>query len=230
MVYLLNQAETKLLGDSQHDRRRTMNISLSPTPEAKPVRRRPTTRAQLIDAAAALFREQGTTNVSVEAICTRAGFTRGAFYSSFKTVDELFFALYEERSKGVEQHLASLFPAAGQQFNADSVETIVHDVLAALPADQEWFAIRAVFMAQATHRPDIAERLHEHAERFRSAFQPLLIRTVEALGRRLTVDPEIFTRAVIAAHIGAVSHGTIYGDLSALREATVRGVLLGLTT
>ncbi|MHA7145358.1 TetR/AcrR family transcriptional regulator [Arthrobacter sp. TmT3-37] len=69
-----------------------MNISLSTTLGVRPVRRRPTTRAQLIDAAAALFREQGITNVSVEAICTRTGFTRGAFYSSFKTVDELFFA------------------------------------------------------------------------------------------------------------------------------------------
>lgn len=56
-------------------------------------RRRAQTRARLLDAAHEIFGEVGMHAASVEMICERAGFTRGAFYSNFDSKDELFFAL-----------------------------------------------------------------------------------------------------------------------------------------
>jgi AcrR family transcriptional regulator len=56
-------------------------------------RRRDVTRQRLLDAAAAVFAEEGLDAASVEAICERAGFTRGAFYSNFETKEELFLEL-----------------------------------------------------------------------------------------------------------------------------------------
>lgn len=56
-------------------------------------RSRENTRARLLDAAAQVFAEVGLEGASVEAVCERAGFTRGAFYSNFDSKDELFFAL-----------------------------------------------------------------------------------------------------------------------------------------
>lgn len=56
-------------------------------------RRRENTRARLLDAAAQVFAEIGLEGASVEAICERAGFTRGAFYSNFESKDELFLQL-----------------------------------------------------------------------------------------------------------------------------------------
>lgn len=56
-------------------------------------RRRENTRARLLDAAAQVFAEIGLEGASVEAICERAGFTRGAFYSNFDSKDELFLQL-----------------------------------------------------------------------------------------------------------------------------------------
>jgi AcrR family transcriptional regulator len=44
-------------------------------------------------AAYEVFAEAGLDGASVEAICERAGFTRGAFYSNFSTKEELFFEL-----------------------------------------------------------------------------------------------------------------------------------------
>ena len=57
--------------------------------------RREATRQKLLDAAALVFAEVGLDAASVEAICERAGFTRGAFYSNFETKDELMLALTE---------------------------------------------------------------------------------------------------------------------------------------
>jgi len=51
-----------------------------------------------MQAATTLFAERGFGQVSIEQICEAAGYTRGAFYSNFDSVDELFFALYSERA------------------------------------------------------------------------------------------------------------------------------------
>src|SRR4051794_41810299 len=87
------------------------------TTEAVPERTRPR-RAQtverLLDAALETFPDVGFAAASVEDICRRGGFTRGAFYSSFRTKDELFAALFaretapnlalaEQRLAGIEQ-------------------------------------------------------------------------------------------------------------------------------
>lgn len=75
-------------------------------------RRREATRAKLLDAAAEVFAEVGLDAASVEAICERAGFTRGAFYSNFETKDELFLELAGlvagERVNAVRERVAEL--------------------------------------------------------------------------------------------------------------------------
>src|SRR3978361_1365881 len=63
------------------------------------VRTRPTRDAtceKLFEAAARVFEEQGIGGASVEAVATAAGFTRGAFYSNFKSKDELIIAMLED--------------------------------------------------------------------------------------------------------------------------------------
>src|SRR3954469_21613634 len=62
------------------------------------VRTRPTrddTREKLFEAAARVCEEQGIGGASIEDIAAAAGFTRGAFYSNFKSKDELALAVIE---------------------------------------------------------------------------------------------------------------------------------------
>ncbi len=60
--------------------------------------RRLRTRAHLLDAAFTVFAAKGFGHVSIEEICDAAYYTRGAFYSNFAYLDELFFALYAQRA------------------------------------------------------------------------------------------------------------------------------------
>ena len=62
-------------------------------------RSRENTRARLLEAAHEVFAEVGLDAASVEMICERAGFTRGAFYSNFESKDELFLALITQLSE-----------------------------------------------------------------------------------------------------------------------------------
>ncbi|GAA5202531.1 TetR/AcrR family transcriptional regulator [Microbacterium jejuense] len=74
--------------------------------------RREATRQKLLDAAALVYAEVGVDAASVEEICERAGFTRGAFYSNFETKDELMLALTErvagEKIDEVAERVAAL--------------------------------------------------------------------------------------------------------------------------
>ena len=73
------------------------------------VRTRPTrddTRDKLFEAAARVFEEQGIGGASIEVIAAAAGFTRGAFYSNFKSKDELIIAMLEDHvDRSIRRHL-----------------------------------------------------------------------------------------------------------------------------
>lgn len=55
------------------------------------------TREALLDAAARVFVKRGFQGSSVEEISAEAGYTRGAFYSNFKSKEEIFVALLHDR-------------------------------------------------------------------------------------------------------------------------------------
>lgn len=51
--------------------------------------RRAQTRDKLMDAALAVFADKGVQAATVEEVCERAGYTRGAFYSNYDSMDDL---------------------------------------------------------------------------------------------------------------------------------------------
>lgn len=69
----------------------------APPPSSGPTREagKQETREALIHAGLALFSEQGLDTPSLDAICARAGFTRGAFYVHFKDRDDFVVAVME---------------------------------------------------------------------------------------------------------------------------------------
>lgn len=96
-----------------------------------PSARRQATRERLMVAAVELFGERGVLGSSVEEICERAGFTRGAFYSNFESKDEL--CLDVLRRKG-EQYLSAMQSAIevipDVPGPADGTERLIRDAVA----------------------------------------------------------------------------------------------------
>lgn len=58
--------------------------------------RRAATRARLVEAARDVIADRGAGGATVEEIAERAGFTRGAFYSNYASLDELFVDVIRE--------------------------------------------------------------------------------------------------------------------------------------
>lgn len=110
-----------------------MTDTVVPPSSGSTSRRREATRQKLLDAAAQVFAEEGLDAASVEAICERAGFTRGAFYSNFETKDELFLELAgrvaRARVDSVRQRVARLEAHGGLEDVATDALAIVEQVL-----------------------------------------------------------------------------------------------------
>jgi AcrR family transcriptional regulator len=168
----------------------------------RPKRRRAETVERLLDAALETFAEIGFAAASVEDICRRGGFTRGAFYSSFRTKDELFGALFaRETARNIELAEAQL---TGIEQEADPVTVGVERCLSAFRADRTWVVVLTEYRLHAARSPEAAAALHQHVTALNERLTAL-IRTVAArAGLRLTVPADRLADAIVAVHDGAV--------------------------
>jgi len=67
------------------------------------------TRQRLLDAAQAIFMKKGFVAASVEDIAAAAGYTRGAFYSNFRSKPELFLELLRRDHESMQADLQNIF-------------------------------------------------------------------------------------------------------------------------
>lgn len=64
--------------------------------------KRQRTRRTLVAAAAEIIAEKGFDRTSIEAVCTRAGLSRGSFYGNFKSREDLFLAVMDSQWMPIE--------------------------------------------------------------------------------------------------------------------------------
>jgi AcrR family transcriptional regulator len=173
------------------------------------VRIRPTrddTRDKLFDAAASVFEEQGIGGASIEAIAAAAGFTRGAFYSNFKSKDELIIAMLEDH---VEQSIRRNLELLTQHTNLD-------DFIAALKAMDRsrqdplgrsplLHMEMILYVARAEkRRPELAKRL-----RARRKLVADIVQIAQDSGGKSVQDPHWTAAVVLAMEDGFRLHRLI---------------------
>ncbi|MBB5442271.1 MULTISPECIES: TetR/AcrR family transcriptional regulator [unclassified Paraburkholderia] len=73
------------------------------------------TRERLLDAAQATFMKKGFVAASVEDIAAAAGYTRGAFYSNFRSKAELFLELLRRDHEAMQAGLHAIFESAASR-------------------------------------------------------------------------------------------------------------------
>jgi AcrR family transcriptional regulator len=128
------------------------------------VRTRPTrddTRDRLFEAAARVFEEQGIGGVSIEAIAAAAGFSRGAFYSNFKSKDELIIAMIEDHvARSIRRNLDLLATHDNLADYIDALKSMDRSRQDPLARSPLLHMEMILFVARAEkRRPELAERL-----------------------------------------------------------------------
>ena len=170
--------------------------------DGRPKRRRAETVERLLDAALETFAEIGFAAASVEDICRRGGFTRGAFYSSFRTKDELFAALFaRETARNLARAEHQL---AGIEREADPVASAVARCLSTFRADRTWVLVLTEYRLHAARSPEAAAALHQHVTALNDRLTALIETVAARAGLRLTLPADRLAAAIVAVHDGAV--------------------------
>ena len=178
-------------------------------------KRRVRTRANLLDAAFAVFVAKGFGRVSIEEVCEAAGYSRGAFYSNFESLDELFFALYRQRADLIAEQVAQALALDGPELEvAASVDRVAEVLL----LDVDWLLVKTDFLVHAARDPAVAQTLLEHRERLRLAIEERLARATgpTALPAALG-DVAGAARAVVAAYDGVTTQLLLDKDVERAR-------------
>jgi AcrR family transcriptional regulator len=213
-----------------------MSPSPSPATTTEAAGGRPTrdeTRRRLLDSAYETFCEVGFQAATIEAVCSRAGFTRGAFYSNFTSLDELLLALWE---RTVETTAAAIrVQVATMDERDEPFETAMAALVALRAPDRAWFVISTEFLLHSLRTPGLEERLERHRAFFRRELRAGVETLMAAEGRRPPdgIDTETFTQLLIAGHLGcqhisvtAGSNGQV-GDDIGLARAMLRALVAG---
>jgi AcrR family transcriptional regulator len=174
------------------------------------VRIRPTrddTCEKLFEAAARVFEEQGIGGASIEAIVAAAGFTRGAFYSNFKSKDELIIAMLEDHvAQSIRRNLDLLakhdnladFLAALRGMDRSQQDPLGRSPL--LHMEMTLFVARA-----EKRRPELAKRLRAR----RKMVADIVETTLKDNGKNAIRNPAWTAAIVLALEDGFRLHRLI---------------------
>ena len=163
------------------------------------VRTRPTrddTREKLFEAAARVFEEQGIGGASIEAVAAAAGFTRGAFYSNFKSKDELIIAMIEDHvARSIRRNLDLLARHKNLADFIEALRTMDRSRQDPLGRSPLLHMEMILFVARAEkRRPDLAKRLRAR----RKLITDIIETTLKNSGKTAALNPT-WTGAILLA-------------------------------
>ncbi|MBW3085849.1 hypothetical protein KEM60_02060 [Austwickia sp. TVS 96-490-7B] len=173
--------------------------------------RREATRQRLLTAAISAFGERGFYGTSVEDICERAGFTRGAFYSNFSNRDDLVLELLQIQVQEFTSHIAALTerddlnPGELLIKIIDSWEAHHHDEAA-------WHLLLAEFSLHALRDANAGAAYAAVQRSMREQVSQAIETRLERAGSRLTVPSDQLVRLCIAVALGSADQHLLEPD------------------
>lgn len=143
------------------------------------------TRACLMQSAAKVFARRGLQQASIDEVAEDAGFTKGAFYANFKSKEELFLAMLDERFTQRIEGIESVI--AGDGSTAEKARRAGDNFVQGLSADREWERLFFEFSAYAARDDDFREELVTRYRTMRDRMAAALETHSEGLGKEATL-------------------------------------------
>lgn len=204
-------------------------MDMTTTSEPRISARRQATRERVLEAAGEVFAERGFHGASVEDICERAGFTRGAFYSNFSSKDDLVLELTRRHAEDLVERIR----AAGKREQA-SAEEVLRDVLAAIADDsrskERWVVLTTEFTLHAIRDAAARRAWAAQQRRVRDELATVVDEVVGRQGLTLPMPTDVFVRVAMALTQGSLTQRLVEPRSLAVGELerTVLPILLGV--
>lgn len=181
-------------------------------------RRRRDTQSRLLDAATEVFVEYGFQGSSVERICNRADFTRGAFYSNFSSKEELFLALlereYSNRAALIISRvgeLTTLIQTTDAQLTVDDAAAYVSEFLVPSGNETSLYTLETEFLLVTLRDPAGPVQFVEFGTLFRGEIARVVGDIIQAAGRRFTIPIESAITVFEGLHDHAIRTSALRG-------------------
>ena len=195
----------------------------------KTLRKRENTRARLIEAGARVFTDKGFAGAKIDDVVTTAGFTRGAFYSNYESMESL---LRDVVVTYVNALLDDVQRAIDAIEGPPSVDSIVELLESIRPAGRTMYILTTEYTLYRMRNPeakalDIAERNHISAVLAES-----VVSMLERMGRKPTVAPQTLSDLVVAFFLDSVAcdgRTDQADDPRALLAQVVEAMTMGLS-
>jgi len=138
------------------------------------------TRECLMRSAASVFARRGLQQASIDEVAEDAGFTKGAFYANFKSKEELFLAMLDERFSERIEEIERVI--AGEGTTAEKAQRAGDDFTQMIVADREWQRLFFEFSAYAARNDEFREELVTRYRSMRDRIAAALRARAEAAG------------------------------------------------
>lgn len=192
--------------------------SVSTAKATRVTKRRAETRGRLIDAAIDVFAEKGYGQVTIKDVCTAAGYTRGAFYSQFESLEELLFVIYHQWTAQIAEQVRSAVEAGDP---AHDLPGIIARIAETLLLEREWLLIKVDLLAVAARNPELAQRWSVHRGKLRMTIEDLL--TGRGIGSHESIGSAGETaQTIIALYDGLATQLLLENDDGAARSRLIQ--------
>jgi AcrR family transcriptional regulator len=170
------------------------------------------TRQELLEAATVVFARNGYHATSVDQVAEAAGYTKGAVYSNFRSKEELFLELLDQRTdrtvEGLEEVLLNSDPAQRPRLLGELRDSIVL-------LDREWFLLQSEFQLYAARNEAVRERVADRQRRTRERITELVRAHLEDLGiTEPRVPPAELAHLMVAAASGLTMGGLVDDEVA----------------
>ena len=168
------------------------------------------TRKLLMAAASKVCARHGLERASIDEVAEEAGFTKGAFYANFRSKEELFLAMLDER---FAEELAKLDRTLSEEGELDdqvraAASGFAHD----LADDPEWVRLYFQFAAHAARDDRFRAELVTRERALRARMTDIVRRRTERLPFPAPLPPDQVARMADAMIDGFAMHQLLDPD------------------
>ncbi|OMR63922.1 TetR family transcriptional regulator [Burkholderia pseudomallei] len=161
------------------------------------------TRERLLSAAHAIFTKKGYVAASVEDIASAAGYTRGAFYSNFRSKAELLIELLKRDHEEAEADLQKIFESGGMR---EQMEAHALEYYSQFFRNNPAFLLWGEAKLQATRDAKFRARFNEFVKEKRDRFTHYILTFAERVGTPLLLPADVLALGLMSLCDGVQSY------------------------
>ena len=194
----------------------------------RPLRKRENTRARLIEAATSVFVEKGFAGAKIDDVVRAAGFTRGAFYSNYSSMEDLL-------GEAVLAHGRRILTRFRETIDSSwdpSVDGLM-EVLEAMRADgRTMYILTSELNLYAMRHPKTYSKFEDYHIGLNREVYKLVESVLAKIGREPTTDIDRVSSALVSAFLDGVSYDFMRcteSEDSTVLHSLIEAILYGMS-